>query len=95
MNEVSLSAETWQTPRQAHEALAQALAFPAYYGCNLDALADCLGDLSPTHLRIEQCARAAAQLGSAWAGIAAVLLDAAENQDFRVSLYPGNVDFIE
>ena len=31
---------------RAHEILSAALAFPAYYGRNLDALADCLGDLN-------------------------------------------------
>lgn len=31
--------------RTAHEYVAAALDFPDYYGHNLDALADCLGDL--------------------------------------------------
>lgn len=34
-----------ETLPQLHRALAQALDFPDYYGANLDALADCLGDL--------------------------------------------------
>ena len=31
-----------------HGALADAFGFPPYYGRNLDALADCLGDLAPS-----------------------------------------------
>lgn len=34
-----------ETLPQLHRALAQALDFPDYYGANLDASADCLGDL--------------------------------------------------
>ena len=91
-----LSAAGWQTARQAHEALAGALVFPDHYGYNLDALFDCLTDLPATQLSIEQCARASAQLGDAWTGLMTVLLDAAkENPDLQVSLFPGDVDFID
>ena len=31
--------------RSAHDYIAESLGFPDYYGHNLDALADCLGDL--------------------------------------------------
>lgn len=34
-----------RTSREALDAIGRALAFPAYYGRNLDALWDCLGDL--------------------------------------------------
>lgn len=33
-----------------HEAISQALTFPPYYGRNLDALADCLGDCHGSQL---------------------------------------------
>lgn len=33
-----------------HEALASSLCFPSYYGANLSALDDCLGDISTTTL---------------------------------------------
>ena len=33
------------TPAQLHDALSKALAFPDWYGCNLDALFDCLSEV--------------------------------------------------
>jgi RNAse (barnase) inhibitor barstar len=36
---------TWQTHEDMHSAFAAQLAFPDYYGRNLDALNDCLSDL--------------------------------------------------
>jgi RNAse (barnase) inhibitor barstar len=35
----------WQTEKNLHDAMAAQFAFPAYYGCNLEALNDCLSDL--------------------------------------------------
>lgn len=46
MKQVFLDGRTLQTPEQAHRLLAQELAFPEWYGGNLDALFDCLTDLS-------------------------------------------------
>lgn len=40
-----LDASAWRTPADAHDDLARTLAFPGYYGRNLAALNDCLGDL--------------------------------------------------
>jgi hypothetical protein len=42
---VLLEAKDWETPKQMHRDLAQALDFPAYYGQNLDALDECLRDV--------------------------------------------------
>ena len=36
----------WQTEQVMHEELASRLEFPKYYGKNLDALNDCLGDVT-------------------------------------------------
>lgn len=53
-----------ETLPQLHRALAQALDFPDYYGANLDALADCLGDLcGDTVLTLRMCP----SCGSGWA----------------------------
>ncbi len=52
-----------------HRALAEALAFPDWYGNNLDALYDCLTDLEETHLTLTSF--------PAWAqGFQAVMEDA-------------------
>ena len=42
---VVLDCKKLQHPKEAHEYLAEKLAFPEYYGKNLDALFDCLTDL--------------------------------------------------
>lgn len=42
-------------PEEAHALLAEALDFPDYYGANLDALADCLGDVeAPTRVVVKR-----------------------------------------
>ncbi len=46
MKQITIDCLGIETPRQLHDLLAQALAFPAWYGCNLDALHDCLGGIS-------------------------------------------------
>ena len=93
MNRVQLSARTWDTPEKAHEDLAKALAFPEYYGRNLDALHDCLTELSDTQLVIEDCAQAAAKMEK-WPGFLAVFFDsAAENPRLEIKLVPGNGDY--
>ena len=93
MNRVQLSAAAWRTPRDAHDALARALAFPDYYGHNLDALHDCLTDLDDTALVIENCAQAAAQLEQ-WPGFVQVFFDsAAQNPRLSIRLLPGNGDY--
>ena len=90
---VQISAAAWDTPRKAHEALAQALDFPAYYGCNLDALHDCLTDLGETELVIEDCALASERINT-WQGFLAVFFDAAaENPRLKIKLLPGNGDY--
>lgn len=43
---IRLEAGQWNTERDMHRAIAAALDFPDYYGHNLDALNDCLGDVA-------------------------------------------------
>ena len=42
---VYLKEQDFETVESFHAFIAQALDFPDYYGENLDALADCLGDI--------------------------------------------------
>ncbi|MYV37527.1 barnase inhibitor [Streptomyces sp. SID1328] len=43
---IRFEAGQWNTERDMHRAMAAALDFPDYYGHNLDALNDCLGDVA-------------------------------------------------
>jgi hypothetical protein len=43
---VRTDAGAWRTAPEMHADLARALEFPAYYGNNLDAFNDCLGDVA-------------------------------------------------
>jgi RNAse (barnase) inhibitor barstar len=43
---VTVDATAWTTDADLHRELAAALDFPAYYGSNLDALDECLGDVA-------------------------------------------------
>ena len=45
MRELTIDEKNFSSIREVHEALAEGLGFPAYYGQNLSALWDCLGDL--------------------------------------------------
>ena len=42
MKEVTIDCTNLLSPAQLHRAFAQALSFPAWYGCNGNALHDCL-----------------------------------------------------
>lgn len=73
----------------AHALLAERLSFPAYYGRNLDALHDCLGDISEdTHLIIHHCSELEAALGAdGTALLNGLLLAAGENSFLTISFY--------
>ena len=93
MNRVQLSAASWRTARDAHEALARGLSFPDYYGHNLDALHDCLTELPDTQLVIEDCALAAQRIDT-WPTFLAVFFDSAmENPCLDIRLLPGNGNY--
>lgn len=47
MKVIMLDGKKMTTPDAAHAHIAEMAGFPAYYGKNLDALADCLGELRP------------------------------------------------
>lgn len=54
MKEIVIDCAGMESPRQLHSALAEALNFPEWYGNNLNALHDCLTDISePVSLTIK------------------------------------------
>jgi ribonuclease inhibitor len=53
MNEIIIDGSAIFTSPDLHDALSAALSFPAHYGKNLDALYDCLTEISSdTHLQL-------------------------------------------
>ena len=53
MNHIYLTCDTLPDAKALHRVLAAILHFPEYYGHNLDALYDCLGDLEESvHLHL-------------------------------------------
>lgn len=55
MNKLHLNAENAASRSMLHTTLAEALSFPDWYGRNLDALYDCLTDISEdTELTMEE-----------------------------------------
>lgn len=95
MKKITLTAAEWKTPADAHRALKEALGFPEFYGNNLDALHDCLTDMTDTCIIIEECAKAADQLGDKWSKFLMVFLDACgENATLDIQLVQGSGDYV-
>ena len=66
MEEVKrLDVARWRDKAAAHEEIARALDLPAYYGRNLDALYDCLWELPPMTVVIENAQAAREKPGYA------------------------------
>jgi len=76
MKTITIDCTSIQDRRQLHEAIASALNFPEWYGHNLDALYDCLSEISlPTTLRLDSW-----DPHADWAqGFAETLCDAAQD----------------
>lgn len=94
MKQIHLSARGWHTPREAHEALKDALSFPDYYGHNLDALHDCLTEIRDTELVIEDWGAAFSQAPEKAGRFLSVFMDAAsENPHLKIQLISGQSDY--
>ena len=53
MKHITIYCSTLETREQLHYALSEAFCFPAHYGRNLDALYDCLTEISqPTRISL-------------------------------------------
>ena len=83
--------ESPRTKAEALEGLGRALAVPRWYGRNLDALADCLGDLArPTALVWRGWESLAIDASDDWADVLRVLRErAAQQPGFLVVLAHG------
>ena len=44
MHTIMIDGSLYSSPREMHQALKKMLDLPEYYGCNADALNDCLGE---------------------------------------------------
>ena len=67
---------------QLHEKIAEGLGFPQWYGRNLDALHDCLTDISEdTEITVENFSRLEEELGGYAMLFKKVLLQSAEENE--------------
>lgn len=84
MKEVTVQCSEETTSRMLHNALADALDFPEWYGKNLDALHDCLAEIGEdTHLTVVNLS----YLDRFAVGFRRVLLDAQEeNPHLKVTI---------
>ncbi len=87
----SLNAKRMTTRELAHAHIRQRLRLPEWYGANLDALNDCLGEIGePTHVVVRFAPELKRSLGVYGAKLLAVLERAAEeNKNLRVTLRAG------
>ena len=85
--EVYLDGRALDSREALHQALSALLACPAYYGKNLDALHDCLTDLSdPVHLTVLHAQALEDALGAYCRSFHRVLSDSAqENEHFTLT----------
>jgi len=75
--------------KAAHRHLAQVLDLPDYYGGNLDALHDCLGELAPCHVTLVNLP-ALSVLGEYGDALKSVFLDISmESTDFELTIESG------
>ena len=86
---VTLSGNKMTSREVLHTYLAKKLAFPAYYGKNLDALHDCLCERStPLHITVTYTDRLKEHLGDYGETLLQLLQDVTEeNERITLSVY--------
>lgn len=83
MRKLILDLDKMKTQAEAHKYLGKTLEFPDYYGENLDALYDCLGDIgTPTIITVSPKLGAKEYLGSYGERMLKVFRLAAEQNSF-------------
>jgi len=90
MKEIIIDGGAIFTSPDLHEALAKALSFPEHYGKNLDALYDCLSEISQdTHLSLKNWHHIEFHLKD-YSGKALYVFHCAmdENPHLRITLIP-------
>jgi ribonuclease inhibitor len=80
MKVIELDGRRMDSRAMAHKYLKQALGLPEYYGENLDALADCLSELTEVRIILRYPGAMQNQLGEYARGIIRVFEDAAVNR---------------
>ena len=88
MKQIVLNGKEIISEQALHELLSQALDFPGWYGNNLDALFDCLTDITDkTEILLTESDDLIAKLGERGLLILTVLRDAAaENSNIKISV---------
>lgn len=88
---VTLSGNKMTSKEALHDYLTKKLELPAYYGRNLDALHDCLCEVThPLSLTVTYTERLLSYTGSYGERFLKVLKDAAqENKTLNITLFPG------
>ncbi len=89
MQIITLDGRRMTDRRQTHRYLAMALRFPVYYGRNLDALADCLGEFCGNTILVLRNAEAMRQsLGEYGDRLIGVFSDVAKTSGLRFFIDP-------
>ncbi len=82
MKRIILDGKKMLTRKQTHEYIKERMSFPDYYGNNLDALADCLSEISEiTRITIKNYSDFENNLGVYSKGFIRVFEDAAEDNE--------------
>ena len=80
MKRIRLDGKKMTDRKSAHEYIAKKLSFPDYYGKNLDALADCLSEISDdTQIRLINTEDFINNIGVQYKGFIRVFSDSAES----------------
>lgn len=90
MKEVTIDGAKITTKEELHATLAAGLGFPDYYGGNLDALADCLGDCDTARITLLHTQALSAVLGLRYVTILIRIVTRAaeENDGITALIFP-------